>query len=268
MDTLFSFRRFGLLVNRHFSLQWVNYLIGGLVYAGVLVLLFLMVLSARRDVFSSGEQLMVYLLAAYGGLFVYTTVIFRAYQRPRHAAFHLLLPASTAEKFILGWGLSLMWYTLCANGIYFLVRFFVVQYAESHGFIVESLLQSDRLALLTSDDSGAMACFFVGLYLFVHAFTLLGSVWFRRHVAIKTALALLVFILVYRYAYVLLGILLLPSDVSHSTFLPFIPSYMVADGVTYTISVGFSPGWIATYCLVANGLLWFAAYYKLKEKEV
>ncbi|WP_257666834.1 hypothetical protein [Parapedobacter tibetensis] len=272
MDNVFSLERFALLMRRHFSLYFRTYVMGALVLAGGTVLLFSLLAwlaSGRSGGVSAGNQITVYLLVMYGGLILFTGAVLQPYQRPREATFNLLLPASKFEKYALTWLLSLVFYSICANGIYFIVRFLMVQYWEGQGLAAESLWSYDRLLVKSATDFTPLHMFIV-VYLLVHACGLLGSIVFRKHAVLKTALALFVLVMLYRYINALLfKAWHMPNvEVTQPPLLPFLPAYIQHQGISQGVGLDSGPYWAFGFCSVFIVSLWFVAYLKLREREV
>ncbi len=266
MNNVFSLTRFGLLSRRHFSQYIRTYMVSALVFAGLGALLFILLISSGNETVPAGTQYAVYLITIYSGLFIFTSSVFQPFQRPREATFNLMLPASIVEKYLLAWLLSLVFYSICAHGVFFAVRFFIVQYYAAQGYAVGSMWTYDRLY---AQPDGYLLFYILGLaYLFVHATALLGSAMFRKRPALLSALALLVFIVLYWYFNTSMVRALLSSDVEQASIVPFMPTYVKADEVVYTVSIGNWLYWVFGFCMLLIGLLWFAAYLKLKEKEI
>lgn len=266
MDNTFSLKRFGLLAQRHFNQYLKTYIISSLVFAGITTLLFLLTTSTQRGAVAASTQFLIYIITIYTGLFIFTSGVFSPYQRPREAIFSLMLPASSVEKYTLGWLLSFLFYTICANGIFFTVHFFVMQYYGARGYVVESMWSYDWLSM---SNDGYLLLYLAGVaYLLIHAVALLGSTVFRKRAALKSALGLLVIAILYRYFNVLLSKTLASSEMTQFSLFPFLPSYAKAGETSYTISVAGASYWMLVFSLLISGLLWVAAYFKLKEKEV
>src|SRR3546814_590272 len=196
MNQVFDWGRFLRLIHSHFRKNLKTYMISCLVFAGVTIGLFgLVVSSYREEAIVAGKQFFVYVIVIYGGLFVFTVGIFQPFQRPREGPFQLMLPASGFEKFLLGWLVSLVGYTICANAVFFVIRYAVLQYYVARGYEVSGFLDYDRLSFQQGGIS--MAWVLAMVYVFFHAFALYGSLTFRKMAVLKTALALLVVALAY-----------------------------------------------------------------------
>ncbi|SFC44272.1 hypothetical protein SAMN05421747_11148 [Parapedobacter composti] len=266
MDNLFNFRRFGLLAKRHFSQYLKIYGIGALVFGGVIALLFVVVIPSHRSTVPAGHQYAVYFLAVFGGLFVFTSSVFRPYHRPRQAAFNLLLPASTLEKYLLAWLLSCVFYFICAQGVFFAVHYLVMSYYQSRGYAIESMWTYDRLVI--GSNGHVFRYVAVTAYFFVHAAALLGAAVFRSYATLKSAFALLIIGLSYGYFNSALVAALLAEGKVQGSQLPFLSSYVQVGDVSYTVSLGISHCWMLAFYLLVAVLLWISAYVKLREKEV
>ncbi len=264
MSHVFDMSRFLRLVRSHFQKNLKAYLISCLVFAGVTVLLFtLTTLTQQRSVGASG-QFFVYVVVIYGGVFVFTANVFQTFQRPREGMFQLMLPASGFEKFMLGWLVSFVGYTVCANVLFFAVRYAVLQYYLGRGYEVSGFLDfDDRLY-----QGIPMVPVLVMVYVFIHAFALYGSLVFRKMAVLKTALALFLATVAYRSINgVLFSALFLPDIQQQASLLPLTPASLQKGGVFYRIDIPDWPYWLAAVAIAVVGLLWVASYHKLREKE-
>ncbi|MEC3882057.1 hypothetical protein [Parapedobacter sp. 10938] len=266
MNDIFDWSRFFRLVGSHFRKNVKAYLISCLVFSGVIVGLFVLLISSYpNEAIVAGKQFFVYLMAIYGGLFIFTVGIFQTYQRPREGIFQLMLPASGFEKFLLGWLVSFGGYVICANAVFFVVRYVVTQFYSARGYEVAGL--SDYRQLLDDSDKVPVVLVLVLAYVFFHAFALFGSLVFRRMAVLKTALALLLFILAYWMVNGTLYNVLFQLDIQQAPLLPFMPVFIEDGGMTYQVETPDWPYWVVALSIAVTVLLWVLSYYKLREKE-
>src|SRR5690606_3329520 len=228
MNNVFSLHRFLLLIRAHFRKNFRAYTVSCLVLIGVIIGLFLLVIGSNRaERVDAGNQLLVYVLAVYGGLFIFSATALQPYQRVREGLFQLILPASGLEKFLLAWMFSLIGYTLCANVIFFLVRYGVLQYYASNGYEIADFFE-DRLS--QREDGVSVAVMLIMLYIFIHAFALLGSIVFRKLAVLKTALMLLLVAVAYWLLNGLLFRTIFTQEITHASLIPFMPVFLTDDG--------------------------------------
>ena len=265
MNNVFSLSRFLLLVRAHFRKNLKGYALGCLVLIGVIIGLFFFVIGLNKaERVEAGHQVMVYILAVYGGLFVFSAKALQPYQRVREGIYQLTLPASRLEKFLLAWMFSLIGYTLVANGIFFLVRYGVLQYYASKGYEIVSYFD-DRLSQREEDVS--IMSVLIMSYVFIHAFAFFGSMLFRRLVVLKTALTLLLVVVAYWLLNGLLFRLLFTQEITQAPLIPFMPLYIADNETRYRIVIS---GWqygVFIFAGILIGLLWLTTYHKLREKE-
>lgn len=266
MNQVFDWGRFLRLVGSHFRNNVKAYLISCLVLTGVIIGLFALVTSSTRDnSIEIGKQFFVYLIAIYGGLFIFTVGIFQPFQRPREGIFQLMLPASGFEKFLSGLLVSFAGYAVCANAVFFVVRYVVLQYYSMRGYEVSGLLDYDQL--LDQQDSISVVWILVMAYVFFHAFALYGSLVFRRMAVLKTALTLLLVTLAYWAINGMLYRALFQVDIQQAPLLPLMPLFLEEGGIVYQVNVPYWPNWLMALSIIVTGLLWVVSYHKLREKE-
>src|SRR5690606_22133085 len=102
---------------------------------------------------------------------------------------------SGLEKFLLAWLVSFPLYTICANALYFAVRYVVLQYYAVQGYEIGSFFEYGRL--FYEADGLSVFWAMVLVYVFVHAASFFGSLVFRKMAVLKIALALLLGLLAY-----------------------------------------------------------------------
>ncbi len=266
MKQVFNWSRFIQLAGSHFRKDAKGYLISCLVLAGIIVGLFVLVASLTpRHSVEIGKQFFVYIITLYGSLFIFTARVFQAYQRPREDLFQLMLPASRFEKFLWGWLVSFAGYAICANVLFFAVRYVVVQYCAARGYPMADL--SDYRQLQAEADNVPVVLVLVLVYLFLHAFALYGSLVFRKMAVLKTALALLLVVVSYLTVNGMLYAALFQPEIEQAPLLPFMPLFLKDGGITYQVDIPNWHYWLVTLSIVATVLLWVVSYHKLREKE-
>lgn len=264
MNNVFSLHRFLLLFRAHFGKNLKGYSLSCLVLIGATIgLFFLLIGTTRPERVDAGQQLLVYVLAVYGGLFIFSATALQPYQRIREGMFQLTLPASGLEKFLLAWTVSLIGYTLCANVVYFLVRYGVLQFYASKGYEIAGLF--DKLS--QREDGVSVGFVFGMLYVFIHAFALLGSIVFRKLAVLKTALMLLLVVVAYWALNSLLFRSMFTQEVTQAPLIPLMPVFITDDGASYRVAISGWPYAVFIFASVMIGVLWLAAYHKLREKE-
>ena len=265
MSHLFDWSRFLRLAANHFQTNLKKYLISSLVFAGITVLLFILVVSTRKASVDAGQQFLVYFIVIYGGLYVFTGNIFRAYQRPKEDLFRLMQPASGFEKFLLAWLVSFPLYAICANALYFAVRYVVLQYYAFRGYEITGFFDYDRL--LNQPEDISLVWLLVMGYVFSHAAAFFGSLVFRKSAVLKIVLTLLLVMFVYWAMNGFLYGVLFDLDIQQAPLLPFMPLFLEDGGTTYRVALPDWSLWLLVLSSAVAGLLWVASYHKLREKE-
>ncbi len=265
MSNVFSLNRFLLLARGHFRKNLKAYIVSSVVFAGVTLGLFYFIMSSKRmSMMSAGDQFAVYIMVIFGGLFIFSASVFQPFQDRREGMFQLMLPASQLEKFLLAWTTSIIGYTVCAHGIFFLVRYGVLQYAAVTGYQVADFFDNSRFEHF----NGGASLVMVIVYFLVHAFALVGSLMFRKLSVLKTALSLLLVVVGYGAFIRTLFNVLFPQEATTTSLLPFTPVNVGIDESSYTVTFSGWPYAASAFAIFIIGLLWFTAYHKLCEKEV
>lgn len=267
MSNVFSLNRFLLLAHGHFRKNLKAYTVSSVVFAGVTLGLFYFIMSSKKmSMMSAGDQFAVYIMVIYGGLFIFSASVFQPFQGRKEGMFQLMLPASQLEKFLLAWTASMIGYTVCAHGIFFLVRYGVLQYAAVTGYQVADFFDNSRFEHPNGGAPFAMGA--VVVYFLVHAFALVGSLIFNKLSVLKTALSLLLVIVGYGAFIRALFNVLFPQEATATSLLPFTPIHVGINETSYTVAFSGWPYAALAFAIIMIGLLWFAAYHRLREKEV
>ena len=274
MNQFFSFKRFTLLVLKHWADNKKRYSLSVLAFFGLLIIWFTFSILTKVDNAPMGREIQT--ITFFFALFVVGCFYASQYfsdlgSRPKGINF-LLVPASAFEKLLCGLLYTAVLFFLVFTIAYYLADVLMVGIAKtlppnpnaSEKPAVVNVF--DIISLPFSQDTTLNFLFF---FFSVQAAFLLGSVYFEKFSFIKTVISGFVtgFIL-FCLLYFLDEQLLPPGDYPKG----FLTAYRVrVDGVNdHLVQI---PAWIGQVLrfLVLYAIapfLWVVTYYRLKEKQV
>jgi hypothetical protein len=259
MNNFFSFRRFARLFVKHTREHLRVYLMSIGVLFGVLVLagffLFFILPDVPPD---AGFQEASYVILLFLAGTIFTSTVFQDFGERARAIPALTLPASAFEKFLVGWLYSYPIFIIVYTGLFYLALSGLMAGRHWEGgsplFFFTIWRQGNSLAIV--------------MYSVLHAVALFGAVSFRKLHFIKTGFIFFILLLVTvvvntGFVKVLTGL-----DVVKMA-IPFGFLNFFADHRDYSVVVPGRGPWLDLGILsLAAILLWVAAYFKLKEKQV
>jgi len=258
MNNFFNLQRFSRLFIRHTAEHYRPYLMSVGVLAGVLLLggsFLFFVVSEPPD---TGLQTAIFVVLLLVSGTIFASTVFSDYGDKRRAIPALTLPATTIEKFLVGWIYS---YPV------FLLIFSVVFYTALYGLGNAKHWNAGQHFKIFTFPEGSVLTILI-IFSLLHAIALYGAVFFRNLHFIRTGFSFLV-----GYGLILLLNTLLLSML---TGLPVVKAampfgylnFMKGDHY-YSIAIRGTPALVVTIVLCVTAiLLWIAAYFRLKEKQV
>jgi hypothetical protein len=259
MREVFSFRRFGRLFIKHTVEHFRTYLMSMGVLIGFLILcglfFFFVVAAFFPDTgFQEASFSLVMLVA--GALF--TSTVFTDYGDKNKAIPALTLPATTLEKFLVGWLWSYPIFLLVYTGLFYLALWGLGLFRHWNGgqhFIYFSLRDPELKSALV-------------LFTEVHALALFGAIYFRKLQFIRTGFAIFLALTV---AIILNTELLrtLTGAAVEKAEIPFTYLNFHKGQKFYQIDIADKETFLVQGVLLASAFsMWIAAYFRLKEKQV
>lgn len=258
MHNLFSFQRFGRLFRKHTAEHLREYLTGTVVlFGGLLAVMgaFSYLQSGSMPLsFQMGIFIMGMLIT--GGFF--TSTIFKQFGAKNQAIAALCLPASSFEKYLVGWLYSFVLFLLVYVGVFYLADEIVLLLSNTTENYHETI------DLFSAEEKP-----YVGflLYAMLHSVMLIGAIFFEKEHYRNTGFVALSFIgivslLNFRVLKALFGqelVMSFPfSDLRFSTAHSF-----------YTVGLPDEQAqWVGLVFAMLTGLCWAAAYARLREKQV
>lgn len=275
--TLFSFRRWRLLVGRHWAENKKRYALSFLAFVALLVLWYVFAMLADQDyALPEGLQRGTFFLSLFAIGTFYASQFFSDLSSKSKGTNLLLTPASTLEHLLCA-----LFYVVVLFFGFFLLAFYVADAAmvalanALHASMKPETAAAQRSEVINvfvdhfTNSSVNLSYYFLLGFFAVQAFFLLGSVYFTKYSFIKTGIAVfLVFITLF----------LLEAYVLHSG-LPktghdqdFISLVTYSENLQRQQVVRLSP-WIggvltALFRYAFAPLFWMVTYYRLKEKEL
>jgi len=256
MDNVFNINRFGRLFIKHTSERYKTYLMSLAVLVGVLVL---------------GGSFLVYIIdqpielsaqiAFFGGIYflagaIFTSTVFADFGDKNKAIASLTLPASNFEKFLVGWVWSYVLFSIVFIAAFYLVllSFMHLRHWPNQHEEVLNLLSAPAITIFVP-------------FSFVHAFTLFGAIYFNKLHFIKTGFLFFISLAVLVVANTLFLQGLLGQSMHPAV--PFTNVSFNKNNNFYDINLTSNYAWLVFWLIIAVSiLLWVAAYFRLKEKQV
>jgi hypothetical protein len=257
MNQFFSFRRFNLLVSKHWAENKKRYGLSVLALVGLLIIWFLFVLVVGDDEMLSDEfQQSTYFLSLFAVGTFYGSQYFRDLASKPKGSNFLLVPASTFEKLLCSLMYTVVFFFIVFTAAFYLVDILAVSIANTvpgldkpEGKIY--LVNIFEVTFFSFNDNSTLN--FLLFFFSVQSAFLLGSVYFKKYNFIKTIITgfvvwISLFLLVY-----------------------FIVEHVLPEGKDNELLAQL-PNWstnllrIMVYGLAP--LLWIVAYYRLKQKQV
>ena len=257
MSKIFNPVRFGKLFVKHTTEHYKSYLMALGVLIGVMVLggsFLVYMIDAPLDRVAQSALFVIILLLA--GT-IYTSTIFSDLGDKKKAIAYLTLPASHFEKWLVAWVYSFVAFIVIYTTSFYLVALFLlnIKHVPGQAEGVINLLQKPHLQIVL-------------IYAFLHSIAFWGAIRFNKLHFIKTAFVLFVF----------MGVLILFNKIVLTAMIgrnvdaapPFGTLRFPDSGRQVDIGLpDANQNSHLLFLIVALTLMiWIAAYYRLKEKQV
>jgi hypothetical protein len=272
MNQFFSFKRFSLLVAKHWADNRKRYVLSIIAFVGLLITWFVFTMLVDSDTpMGKGLQLLTFFFSLFAAGSFYASQYFRDLGSRSRGINFLLVPASAFEKILC----SLL-YTVVLFFVVFVAAFYVADilmvtiaksfFATAAPDRERGLLNVFKAVNLPFDTNSTINVLL--LFFAVQSAFLLGSVYFEKYSFIKTIISgFVVFFIIFCCIYFMYD-MMPEGEYEHG----FLTTYRIdTKGENdYLVKI---PGWIgqALYYLLTYGIapfLWIVTYYRLKEKQV
>lgn len=274
MNQFFSFKRFLLLVLKHWADNKKRYGLSVLAFVGLLITWFVFTMLTGFDDIPMGRgvQQVTFFLTLFAVGTFYASQYFNDLGSRSRGINFLLVPASAFEKLLCSLLYTVVLFFVVFTIAYYLVDTLMVAIANIFPGTEKlakkpSVINVFKVTLLRFNRDATIN--FLLFFFSIQSAFLLGSVYFQKYSFIKTVICgfvagFVLFCLMYFF-----NEQLLPNGDFHRGFLT---SYRVhVDGVNdHLVQV---PGWIGEVfrfliMYAVAPFLWIVTYYRLKEKQV
>ncbi|MET0464830.1 MAG: hypothetical protein ABW007_16830 [Chitinophagaceae bacterium] len=273
MNQFFSFRRFSLLVSKHWADNKKRYLLSVTGFALLLIVWFIFTILVDPHTPMQQEiQILTFFFSLFGTGAFYASQYFRDLGSRAKGINFLLVPASAFEKILCSILFTLVIFFSVFTAVFYLVDILMVtisnQFTAAHDPLrQESVINVFRAAILPFDEMSTLNVLLI--FAAVQSIFLLGSVYFAKYSFIKTIISsFVVFFLLFCLIYLLYEHLMPRGGYVDG----FLTSYRVTVNGTddHLVRV---PNWIGdvVHFMLVYGItpfLWVVSYYRLKEKQV
>ena len=259
MQNQFNLTRFIRLFKKHTLEHYKYYFMSVIVLIGALTLIMGFVANVQKYPLDLEEQSIFFIVGLLASGTFFTSTVFSNLSDKRSAIAALTLPASHFEKYFLAWLYSFVIFLVVYVLSYYLVLTIVVNLDDWQG-------QPKKILNLFDKEHQPYLAFLV--YIFLHALTIWGAVFYQKMHFIKTAFtfflsALALGLLNYSLIKAMLG-----TDIR--TAMPF-GSVVLEEAENQFLNISeFEDHKIIIligFMLMAL-MLWLASFMRLKEKQV
>jgi hypothetical protein len=257
MNNTFNIQRFSRLLNKQIKDNYASYLMSLAVLAGILAITMGIGFLLNHGNFDGSSQAGFYATFVIIAGAIFTSMVFADLGDKKKAIPALTLPVSHFEKFLVGWLISVIIYLIVFTVTFCAVDLLMINLANS-------FFDTHTQFFTTADYKGHFGMLLIG-FGFLHAVTFFGAIFFEKLHFIKSIFALFI---------VLFLIWLADQPLAQVVFgqenLRAIPYVGVAVPLVnnYTMITA-NNATLLYYTLTALILiLWTAAFFKLKEKQV
>jgi hypothetical protein len=257
MNQFFSFKRFNLLVLKHWAVNKKRYGLSVLAFIGLLILWFVFALIVGDDnLMSKDFQQSTYFLSLFAAGTFYASQYFRDLASKPKGSNFLLVPASTFEKFMCSILYTSIMFFIILTAAFYLVDVLMVSIAKSLPRIKlpegkATVVNIFGIDFFNFNDDSTLN--FLLFFFSIQSAFLLGSVYFKKYSFLKTIIT----------GFVIWFILFLITYFIYHQFLVEKISEEDFEQV---------PNWVANLIRVLAyaiaPLLWIVTYYRLKNNQV
>lgn len=258
MSNSFNLRRFGLLLKKHTVENYRTYLLSIIVYACIVIVLIGLMTGMGRYPLRLDNQVITFSCLMFFSGTIFTSNIFINLSNKRKAVSTLTLPASTFEKFLVGWVYSYLIFQVVFTTIFYFVLWGFWRFAAYNNQPMMNIFSiKEQLYLL-------YIC-----YAFLHGVAIYGAMYFKKAHFIKTAFTFFAVMLVISFFNSFLLKTIIPVE-KLSENLPFLGITFIIDENYYRIGSFYFRDhiWVSLIFILSALMMWTATYFRLKEKQI
>lgn len=262
MNQTFNLNRFAMLFKKYTIENYKIYLMSTAVLAGILLLFMGFVSYQDNGHLPQAVQYSFFIAFLLIAGCIFTSMIFTDLGDKKKAIPTLTLPASSFEKYFVGWLYSFLIFQVVYVALFYLSATIIVQLGHPG-----TPQQENSVINLIANDYRPHPYYAFLIYTFLHAIAFLGAIYFKKMHFIKTAFTF--FICTFLLGLINRPILASMFDQSVDGTSIFSPISISNGKSAYSIHAVSLPDYLGAILLsVIVLILWVSAYYKLKEKEV
>jgi len=262
MNEIFNLKRFGRLFYKHTTEHYKSYLMSVIMFTGVLLLggSFMVFMINVRMELSVQLVLLGWIVLFTGAIF--TSAIFADLGNDKKALGMLTLPATHFEKYLVAWLYSFVVFLVVSIGCFYLVMLFLLHARHFSGPPLEIF----SLGYNVVGFNGNVIYIILVLYSLFHSIAFFGAICFKKLHFVKTALLFFTLVAISVACNNIVMQYMIKRDVIQ--VVPFTSVGFMEKGKYFAVNAeGFV--WIGQLVYVVMAfILWAAAYFRLKEKQV
>lgn len=259
MNQIFNLNRFANLFIKHTVDNYKMYLMAFGVLVGVLFFSLGFSRYVNNESLTINNQVSFFVFFLMMGGSIFTSIIFSDLGNKKKAIAMLTLPASHFEKFLIGWIWSYVIFQLLFIPVFY-ISVTVINQLFHHNV-------SDNPQLMSIFSAGQTNYSFLVFFAALHAIVLWASIYFETYHFIKIAFAFFVSLLLLAYLNVQFLRLIITKSIEGATI--FFNVRVNENGTYFFLRMPDDKlKYILIMLMVFAAILWAAAFYRLKEKEV
>ena len=271
MNQIFSLKRFVLLFKKHTIENYRGYLLSiGVLFGLLSISVGSAVYNFKMPLSIQGQAINYIIFLLFSGT-IFTSNVFVNLGEKRRTIATLTLPASSFEKYFVGWLYSFVIFQLVFTGIFYSLLFIIANSTTWPAGSVHYLSLFNPSSPLDAEAKMPVVFF---VYVILHSLIIFGAIYFNKMHFIKTVFAVFVIGLIIW----LLNdhVLQLMTGLKTSGNPPFTGLSFHKDidsahrQVYYNLDLKNERNgkWAGYLALLISVIIWCAAYFKLKEKQV
>jgi hypothetical protein len=273
MNQVFSFRRFSLLVAKHWADNKRRYSLSAIGFVLLLIVWFILtILLEPGNPMNQEVQILTFFFSLFGIGAFYASQYFRDLGSKSKGINFLLVPASAFEKILCSLLFTVIIFFTVFTAAFYLVDVLMVTVADQ--FLLandperqKGVVNVFRAAIVIFD--GVSVAYILIIFLTVQSIFVLGSVYFAKYSFVKTVITgFVIFFVLFCLIYLLFVKLMPVGEYTNIS----LTSYRIATGGPndHLVQVPEWLGEVVRFALIYGiaPFLWIASYYRLKEKQV
>jgi len=259
MNNIFNMKRFLMLLSKQSKEHYKTYLMSTAVLCGIIALALGFTASINNGEIPENGQFAFFTNFLIIAGTIFTSMIFSDLGDKKKAMPILTLPVSNLERYLVIWLYSFVFFLIVFLTSFYVIDIVILRIGDSYH------LEKNKVMNIFGPDNRNYIVFLT--FLFLNSVSFLGAIYFNKLHFIKTTFLFFIFMIVLTLINQPLIRLILDADVKHPV--PFQQVNFVENGKFFNLTTDESGKIIMiVMVLTVTFLLWTAAFYKLKEKQV